>query len=140
MDAEKLERLKDYLQNKMQQRDGGIQNMMKKYMYLLLREGRSAFESALKINYSRPGQKENLEKIRDLVNFLRKDLRIEDDRSIAYALGLASRILSLAADRSENSLDTRDNETQKKQQPQTQLGKKLIHALDQKNRTKMGGK
>jgi len=68
-------------------------NMIKKLMTLLIREGRKSFEEALAINYKRERLKQSMVKIRSLVTYLRSELGLNNDRDLAYALGIVYRLL-----------------------------------------------
>ncbi|WP_448523821.1 hypothetical protein [Pseudothermotoga sp.] len=68
-------------------------NMIKKLMTLLIREGRRPFEEALRINYRRERLQQSMVEIRNLVGYLRNELRLNSDRELAYALGIVYRSL-----------------------------------------------
>lgn len=69
-------------------------NMIKKYMFLLIREGKQSFQEALKIQYRRRDQQTSMEELNKLVRYIQNELKIIDEKKLAYALGISARILA----------------------------------------------
>lgn len=97
MTEEKIKKLEERIINSITRGEKFNSNMVKKYTTILIREGEEVFEEALKINYRRQQPMESLKHLRNLVNYLRKDLGLKEKNELAYALGITARILKTIA-------------------------------------------